>query len=99
MKRKPPAGVNARYGQPGSALANGSPSDSVQPPGMNTPINLDEWVSLAEVARRIPSPRAGRKTHVSTIWRWAKRNRWPVLRRGCWRYVRMADVMTLFQTR
>ncbi len=70
------------------------PPFGVIPPG---PLDLSEWISFAEAARRLPSPRAGRKTALSTIYRLAKRHKLTVLRRGCWRYVRWGDLLKLFE--
>jgi hypothetical protein len=60
-------------------------------------IDLQEWISLAEAARLVPSPLPGRKTAISSVWRWARKYKWPTLRRGCYTFVRRSDVLGLFQ--
>lgn len=57
---------------------------------------FDGWVSLAEAARRLPSPRPGKRTHVSTIFRIARREGLEIRRLGKWRYVRWQDIVRLF---
>lgn len=57
---------------------------------------LGEWVSLAEAARMLPSPRAGKKTHLSTIYRLAAKHKLPLMRRGRWLFLRKADLGRLF---
>lgn len=60
-------------------------------------LDLSEWIPLAEAARRLPSPRPGKKTHVATIYRLCVRHNLTVMRRGPWRFVRWVEVRALFQ--
>jgi hypothetical protein len=34
------------------------------------PVRLDEYISLRQAAAELPRRRAGRKTHVATLYRW-----------------------------
>lgn len=60
-------------------------------------INLEEWISVAEAAARIPSPYAGKTTSLGTVYNLIKRHKLPVLRRGCWTFIRWQDVVALFK--
>jgi hypothetical protein len=55
----------------------------------------DRLVSLSEACRMIVSPRPGKKTHLSTIYRWILDGRLPAVRRGRWWFVRVSDIMRL----
>jgi hypothetical protein len=55
-----------------------------------------DWIGLAEAARLLPSCRAGKRVHLNTVWRWARKYGWPVRWLHGYRYVRRADVLGLF---
>lgn len=55
------------------------------------------WVSLAEAAARLPSPRPGKRTACSTVYRIARRHGLEIRRLGQWRYVRWSDLVELFK--
>jgi hypothetical protein len=56
-----------------------------------------ELVSIAQAAALIPSPRAGCRTALSTVYRLIERHKLPSWKRGAWRYVRRADIVALFE--
>ncbi len=58
--------------------------------------DLMEWLPLAEIARRLPSPQPGKRTHVTTVYRLAVKHKLEVLRRGRYRFLRWADVLRIF---
>lgn len=59
-------------------------------------IDLSRFVSLAEAARRLPSTQAGKRVHVSTVYRLAVKHGVMLLRRGQWRYVEWEGILRLF---
>lgn len=65
---------------------------------MNTTTReIEQLLSLADVARRLPSPRPGKRTHLSTVYRLIVKHRIPVVRRGRYRFIREADLALLFE--
>lgn len=60
--------------------------------------SLDGWVSLAEAASRIPSPRPGKSTRAHTVLRIALKNNLAIIRRGPWRFVKWSEILALFET-
>lgn len=54
-----------------------------------------DWIGLAEAATLVRSPRPGKKTHLSTLYRWIAEGKLPCWRRGRWRFVRRADLLAL----
>lgn len=58
---------------------------------------IHDYISLSEAARRLPSPRAGKRTHISTLWRWVLSGKLPAVRRGRWYFVRVCDLEAMSQ--
>lgn len=61
------------------------------------PQTLRDWIPLCEAAQLVPSPRSGKRTHLSTIYRWINAGRLECRRNGRWRFVRRLDVLALLQ--
>jgi hypothetical protein len=59
------------------------------------PQSQEEWIGLREAAGLVPSPRPGKKTHISTVFRWCEAGKLECRRRGRWWFVRRADVLAL----
>ena len=57
----------------------------------------ETWIPLCEAAKLVPSPRPGRGTHLSTLYRWVKSGRLEARRNGRWLFVRREDVLGLLQ--
>jgi hypothetical protein len=58
---------------------------------------LDGYVSLREAANRLPSPKAGCRTALSTVYRLIRKHNVPTIRRGSFRFVRWTDIMAIHQ--
>lgn len=65
-------------------------------PSEEAPTDL---IPITEAAKLVPSPRPGRGTHVSTLYRWNDSGRLRYWRRaGCrWRFVSRAEVLGLLR--
>lgn len=59
--------------------------------------DLSNWVSLAEAAARLPSPKAGKRTHISTVYRLARKHGLELRRRGPFNFVYWPDLEDLLQ--
>jgi hypothetical protein len=55
-----------------------------QSPGVPT----GDWIGTSEACRLVPSPRPGKATALSILYRWMKAGTLPFARRGRWRFVR-----------
>jgi len=53
----------------------------------------EDLLSLPEAARLVPSPRAGRRCHRSTLKRWIFQGELPGYRRGRYWYVSRAELL------
>lgn len=53
---------------------------------------FDDYVSLSQAAKLLPSPRAGKRTHISTLWRWVLSGKLPAVKRGRYYFVRVCDL-------
>jgi excisionase family DNA binding protein len=56
-----------------------------------------DLISLSEAARRIPSCRRGKKTHLATLYRWISSGRLKAYRRGRSYFVRPEDLKALYE--
>ncbi len=59
--------------------------------------DLENWVSLAEAAARMPSVKPGKRTQPKTVHDLAKRHGLEILQRGPYYFVRWPDLVELFQ--
>lgn len=57
----------------------------------------DGYVSLAEAATLVPSPRLGKQTNVCTLHRWVNSGKLAAVRRGRWYFVRVSDLEAMMQ--
>ena len=60
-------------------------------------LDLNGYIGVAEAARRLPSPKPGCKTALSTIYRLIAKHKVPTIRRGSFRFVRWADIVSIHQ--
>lgn len=63
----------------------------------STVTDLHNWISLSEAAARLPSPRTGKRTHSSTVFRLAKKHGLQMLKRGPYRFVFWPAVLEILQ--
>ncbi len=63
---------------------------------MDTTYDSD-WITLAQAAALVPSPRRGKKTHVSTLLRWILQGKLAGYRRGRWWMIRRQELLDLIE--
>lgn len=56
-----------------------------------------DLIGLADAARLVPSSRAGKRTHVSTIWRWVQGGRLRGWKLGRLTFVSKGELLGLFK--
>lgn len=57
----------------------------------------DDLLPFSAAVRLVPSPRPGRGTHLSTIYRWCNTGRLRFWRQGRWRYVSRSELLALIR--
>ena len=57
----------------------------------------DDLIPIAQAAKLVPSPRPGRGTNLSTVYRWCNAGRLRHWRQGRWRFVSRAEVLGLLR--
>jgi hypothetical protein len=59
------------------------------------PEHVDDWIGVVEAASLIPSPRPGKKTHASTVYRLMDDGKLRFWKRGRWRFASRKEVLAL----
>lgn len=57
--------------------------------------DLSDWIPVSEAVKLVPSPKPGKKTSLSTVYRWINEGRLECRRNGRWRFVRRSEVVQL----
>lgn len=61
----------------------------------NEPTDLHDWISFSEAARRLPSNQRGKRVHVATLYRWARKHGWKIMKRNGYSFVRWSDIVAM----